>query len=305
MISLIRFFEKEEYLNDFLNGHLYMNSIGHFWTLGQPNPQDDLLEGVIETMNAGDFDSQYGMGVSDFFGSHLLLPIMNRLEGYQFVHLLCFYMHEYDPELQVAVSIPASARGLGKYAVRIKNVQSFVDILFEKIKNENRYGLMGPIQYRQLTEQIEYMDCFDKSITHRDEHEWRFALIPDFEKAKEEAAKLERANADRREGQGMPIRYDRHFYFDVGNLRSIAEVVDAEKLITDPGKTYGNEYRTVDHLPYDSEIRKKCLEKYSSMGLPVPYQAYPDQYVGWSPRKAFRDKVAEIDRGIKPCLIIG
>lgn len=72
MYSLIRFFEKEKYLNDFLNGHLYMNSIGHFWTLGQPNPQDDLFEGVFETMSATELDGKYGSDLIGTFGSHIL-----------------------------------------------------------------------------------------------------------------------------------------------------------------------------------------------------------------------------------------
>lgn len=304
MISLIRFFEKEEYLNDFLDGHLYMNSIGHFWTLGQPHPQDDLFEGVFETMSATELDSRYGSNITEAFGSHILLPVMNRLEGFQFVHILCFYMHEYDPQLHLVTKISESIKGLGKYAVRIKDVQNFVDILFEKIKKENLYGLMGPISYRKLDEEVEYMDCFDKNIAHIDEHEWRFALIPDFEKAKKDAENLRKQNEERAKNPGcMPLTYDEHIYFEVGDLRELTEVVDADELVS--GKTYGIGWKTVDKLPYKWEDRKKLLENYHEIGLPIPYQAYPEQYVGWCPRKAFRDKVMQIDNGVKPLLTIG
>lgn len=303
MISLIRFFEKEEYLNDFLDGHLYMNSIGHFWKFGQPHPQDDLFEGVFESVAAFELDRKYGTDLSGSFGSHIMLPVMNRLEGFQFVHILCFYMHEYDPELKLVTKIPTSIKGLGKYAIRIRDVQSFVDILFKKIRKENLYGLMGPITYRHPNEEIEYTDCFDKNITHMDEHEWRFALIPDFEKAKNEAVVLRHANVEKAL-EKMPLVYDQHIYFEVGDLRKLAEVVDADKLISDPGKTYGRDYKKVDRLPYKWEERKKLLEDFYRMGLPIPYQAYPEQYVGWGSRAAFRDKVMEIDNGVKPLIII-
>ena len=36
----------------------------------------------------------------------------------------------------------------------------------------------------------------------------------------------------------IPLVYDQHIYFEVGDLRKLAEVVDADKLISDPGKTY-------------------------------------------------------------------
>ena len=304
MISLIRFFRKEEHLNEFLGGRLYMNSIGHFWKFGQPNPEDDLFEGVFESVEASDLDRKYGTDLSGSFGSHILFPVMNRLAGFQYVHILCFYMNEYDPELKLVTKIPASIKGFGKYAIRIRDVQSFVDILFDKIRNEGLYGLMGPITYRHPNKEIGYMDCFDKNITHMDEHEWRFALIPDFEKAKKEAAKLRRANTEKAQ-EIMPFVYDQHIYFEVGDLRKLAEVVDADVLISNPEQTYGSGYKKVDGLPYKREERMKRLEDYHKMGLPIPYQAYPEQYVGWSPREAFRNKVMEIDDGVKPFIMIG
>lgn len=305
MYSLIRFFEKGKYLNDFLDGHLYMNSIGHFWTLGQPNPQDDLFEGVFETMSVTELDGKYGSDLIGTFGSHILLPVMNRLDGFQFVHILCFYMHEYDPELKQATRIPKEIKGFGNYAIRIKDMQTFVDLLFEKIVRERLYGLMGPVSYRNPTDEIEYMDCFDKNITHQYENEWRFALIPDFEKAKEMAEEQRQYNSNLKPGE-LPKVYDSAVYFDVGDLRDLAEVVDADQLAMDTGKAYGTDYKTVEKLSYKREDRKKLLEMiHENYGLPVTYQAYPEQYVGWSPRKAFRDKVMEIDSGIKPLIIFG
>lgn len=304
MFSLIRFFEKKEYVNDFLDGNLYMNSIGHFWTMGQPNPQDDLLEGTTETLSVEDIKIKYGMEMPESFSSHILMPVMNRVEGYQFVHILCFYLHEYDAALKLATRIPRSIKGLGKYAVKIDNVQAFVDLLLKKIYREHLYGLMGPIEYKNPTEEYEYMDCFNKYKTHQDEHEWRFALIPDFEKAKEEAQKLRYENLNK--DPAKPIsRYDKGIYFKVGDLRHIAQIVDADLLIQDAGKVYGEDYKTVDELPIPWVERRKYIELLQSKRIPVSYQAYPEQYVGYGPREAFREKVFEIDSGVKPIITIG
>ena len=304
MFSLIRFFEEKEYVNDFLDGNLYMNSIGHFWTMGQPNPQDDFLEGTIETLSVEAIKNKYGMEPQESFSSHILIPVMNRVEGYQFVHILCFYLHEYDAALKLATRIPKSIKGLGKYAVKIDNVQAFVDLLYKKIDWERLYGLMGPIEYKDPTEEYEYMDCFNKYKTHQDEHEWRFALIPDFEKAKEEAQKLRYENLNK--DPAMPVsRYDKSIYFKVGDLRHIAQIVDADLLIQDAGKVYGEDYKTVDEMPIPWDERRKYIELLQSKRIPVSYQAYPEQYVGYGPREAFREKVLEIDSGVKPIITIG
>ena len=105
--------------------------------------------------------------------------------------------------------------------------------------------------------------------------------------------------------EDMPSVYDRHVYFEVGDLRKLVEVVDADKLIADPRQAYGANYKTVDKLPYKWEDRKILLDESYQKGLPIPYQAYPEQYVGWYPRKAFRDKVMEIDSGVNPLITIG
>ena len=306
MFSLIRFFEKKEYLNDFLNGHLYMNSLGHFWKMRQPNVQNDLLEGTIEILSEERQEELYGSLLEDDFGSHILLPPMNRLEGFQFVHVLCFYLHEYDSELRQAVAIPKSIREFGKYAVRIRDMESFAKLLCAKIESEKLYGTMGPVQYRKPTEAIPYMDCFDKSIVHEDEHEWRFALIPDFERAKKEAQYLRNKNARNIESHIIPSVYDKAIYFEVGNLRHLSEVLDADNLISDVGATYGKGFKTVKELPYPWSNKKLQIEsKAKSFNIPYTLQENPDQYIGWTPREAFTRKVTEIDSGIKPILTIG
>lgn len=312
MFSLIRFFERQEYMEEFLDGKLYMNSLGHFWKIGQPNPQDDLAEGLVSTMSSVDVDRQFGTKYTEAFGNHILAPFMNRAEGFQYVHVLCFFMHEYDANARKALRVPESMKNFGQYAICIKNMEEFTNRLFQKIKGNNQYGLMGPITYHPMNEILEYEDCFDKSNVHRNEQEWRFALIPDFEEAKKIAAdrkaKLNEMLMKNEHDIDLINGYDNHVYFEVGDLRDIADVIDVRSFINDPGSVYSDKsgrYRTVDKLPYTKEQRKKELDSMRNAGIPLSYDVYPYQYIGWAPREAFKDIVLQIDDTIKPIMILG
>ena len=112
MYDLIRFFEKKEYMEEFLDGNLFMNSLSHFWKLEEA-PQKDVAEGVIETLHKDDFKKQHGSFISDFFGDeHIVLPIMNRSESYKYCHLLCCMLHEYDSLRHEAVRIDSRMKSI-------------------------------------------------------------------------------------------------------------------------------------------------------------------------------------------------
>ena len=298
MYSLIRFFSNHEHLEQFLNGDLYMNSIGHFWNLGT-EPQNDYTEGVGEVLSHEEFKDTYGGDLQAAFGGHITLPLQVRIETYKYVHILCFMMHEYDLENREVISVNPKMGDMGKYAVRITDVQSFVGILFDKLRLNSQYGLMGPMSYHKPSDKSAYRDCFDKNIKYAHEKEWRFALIPNYEMAKVLA----------KNDPSGTIPYDEHIIYSVGDLRAIAEEIDVETLLTNPGKLYKDDrgcFRTVNKMKVASETRKIQLERIRrELGGIIPYQAYPWQYIGWDSREAFRDKVIEIGGGIKPVITMG
>lgn len=296
MFDLIRFFEKKEYVTDFLNGDFYMNSIGHFWGLSSA-VQNDIAEGIGESMDTESFMNQYDENFIQVFDGHLLLPIMNRIEAMKYVHVCCLSLHEYDDNAKIVSTIPSEMRKMGNYAVRIKNMQVFVDRIFKKLKSKGLYGLMGPVDYHAPSEKNRYMDCFDKYTNHAFEKEWRFALIPDYNRARKLAADDENRI------------YDEHTIFKIGEINDIAEEIDINLLFNNIGKLYstnGTAYKVVDEMPILWKKRKVEIEKMINAGIPFFYDAYPNQYVGWSPRESFRDKIMELDNGkFKPVLTIG
>ncbi|WP_034445770.1 hypothetical protein [Butyrivibrio sp. AE2032] len=105
------------------------------------------------------------------------------------------------------------------------------------------------------------------------------------------------------------IPYDEHTIFSVGDLSTIAEEIDVDTLLDDPGKLYKDDkgpFKAVDKMTVSEEIRRKQLDHiHKELGIGIPYHAYPWQYIGWAPREAFRNKVIELGGGIKPVITIG
>ena len=223
---------------------------------------------------------------------------MNSLEAMKYCHVCCLSFHEYDDNQRIVVQIPYDMRKMGKYAVIVRNVQKFVDTIYDKLINKKLYGLMGPITYHAPTEELEYADLFDKYDNHSHEKEWRFALIPDYERAK----KLAKEDVNR--------QYDEYCYFNIGDIRHIAEEVDIDTLFNDIGALYTKntvKYSAVKEMPTPWAIRRKEIEKIrSSSRIPIAYDSYPNQYVGYGPREAFRNIIMSIDDGaFKPMFTIG
>ena len=187
-----------------------MNSIGHFWKLGN-EPKNDINEGIGETISVTDYAEKHGFDFREDFGDHIILPIMNRPEAIKYVHILCMFLHRYDPVKRETERIDQRMKVFGSYAVRVHNLEAFTARIFENLQKNGQYGLMGPVDYHDLTEQSPYRDCFDKNEIHSFEKEWRFAVVPDYEKAREHVAG--NVNDD----------YDKHCTFTIGDIRSLAE----------------------------------------------------------------------------------
>lgn len=297
MYDLIRFFNKPEHVQSFLDGELYMNSIGHFWKHGDET-RNDICEGVGETLSAEEYATKYGIDFRNDFGDHIILPIMNRPEIIKYVHIVCFVLHRYDPSKREVERIDTRMRNFGEYAVRVHNLEAFNSRIFEKLQENGQYGLMGPVDYHDLTEKSTYRDCFDKDSLHSFEQEWRFAVIPDYEEAKQRIA----SNPEE--------IYDEHHTFSIGDIHGFAEEIDVDTLFREPEKYYrtknGQKYKPVDKLTITLEEQQKIFDVFhKKTGLPLPYDANPKQYVGWGGREEFRNKVLQLDGRIKPLLVIG
>ena len=85
MHILTRFFSQKKFLDAFISGKLYMNTLNYFWNNGFEE-QKDIFEGVVCTVPVKDFN-----GFPMDFQAAQASDYHFRAEGYKFCNVLCFY----------------------------------------------------------------------------------------------------------------------------------------------------------------------------------------------------------------------
>ena len=113
-------FMRREYLQSFLDGQLYLNSIGFFWSHGFEK-QSDFFEGASE------MGSSCNMPFPDNLKKNIKGSVVYRLNAYKYWNVLCFYKQEYDPVKKQVLRVDKRMKPFGDVAVRIKYLNSFVD----------------------------------------------------------------------------------------------------------------------------------------------------------------------------------
>lgn len=201
MHNLLKFISKKKYLEDFLNGKLYMNSLNYFWENGF-DEQKDIFEGVVSTVPVKDM---YAFPIG--FQSIQACDYRFRAEGYRYCNVLCFYKLRYSmngPFVNYTYSKNMSQ--FGEYVVFITNESEFLRRVQKAAEKRDFKFLCGDVRYHQLKKDgsptkegnqmilkaserlfdiaeleqrglhIVIRDCFDKSIKYREQQEWRIAL---------------------------------------------------------------------------------------------------------------------------------
>lgn len=297
MYDLYRFFEKQEYVDSFLKGYIHVTSIGHFWENGFTG-QKDFTEGLMAVVDASDSAGNSGYDfVSTFGKEHILLPIMHRMEAMKYCHIACFVLHRYDEQNEECELLDSNMRSFGGYAVRIKNLESFVNRIFLKLRNNRDYGLVGPVDYHNIKMQDSYRDCFDKLEIFSHQKEWRFAYLPNYEELKN----FSNSNPER--------SYDHMCDFKIEDIHDIAEQVNVDDVFSNIGSLYrgkNGSYTAVKTLRVPLLEERAMQEQIQNIGIPYSYDANPFQYVGYAPRSAFRAKIMDLCPGyFKPIITIG
>lgn len=149
LLYFIKFFEKEEYAEEFVAGQLYLNTLSYFRRveeLGEGGRQDN-AEGLAAWLQPG----RTSIKISNPLLSHLSIrsqdlaePVSIRFDAHDNLHLLCLYAiyingvkfignsFECSPdqlqEIKKQLAIDPRCLGLGKYAV-VMPAKSFIDHL--------------------------------------------------------------------------------------------------------------------------------------------------------------------------------
>lgn len=249
-----------------------MSALGYFWENGFES-QKDFNEGTVQ------MQSPRQSPLPQNWRSLINGSVRYRLEAYKYCNLLCMVMHHYNTYQQQTERFDERMRNYGEYAVRITDIEEFLNRVFQKAKVQGDYCLAGPMNYLPNNTVRDGTDCFDKLLEFAWQKEWRIAYIHDIEQLKCLA-------------EVDPIRsYEEPYTLEIGDISDIAEIVRAKDIFDTPQNIYKG-YKVVDKV--EPMVWPEPLRL---MGMPAPYQWSASYYLGWGDRASFQNKVIEIDGG--------
>lgn len=160
---LLKFMSCEDYVNDFLSGHLYMNCLDYFWNEYRPRKADgkgenpvpgqmDLFEGVYGTSDVDTF------GFEKELKGALVSDISMRAEGYKYCNVHNYYRLDYQPDRSGGIgwkSSSARMRDFGDYVAIIADETEFLRRVHAAASGEGFEYLCGSVHYRQPKRQGE------------------------------------------------------------------------------------------------------------------------------------------------------
>lgn len=174
---LLKFISKKEYVEDFLDGNLYMNSLynlrgekpvedarmkkeAYLKAHPEVNP-DSIAIPIQRTLSHGAEDILegsigYGSNISfndKNFEEHLLSDPIFRAVGFQYCNVLCFYRLDYTyrrshGETSIFYKIPCKKMSeFGEYVVIIKNKKKLLKRISRALKDMKYLYLCGNVDY--------------------------------------------------------------------------------------------------------------------------------------------------------------
>lgn len=213
MIEYYRFFSKKNYAEEFLNGNLFMNNLGYFWTNGFEG-QRDFNEGSVITMTPQ----------QNPFPNDLVKAIKGnlptRMIGYRYCNICSFTRLIVNNKRKYVVKFDRKIKDFGDYVVRIKNFDEFLKRVINATMLNGDMAIGGPVMYVEPSAQ-QRLNCFCKLEDYNWQFEWRIAYLHDIETLKQDA-KIKRSLQDL--FQWHP------FTLNIGDLSDICELFPAEDM---------------------------------------------------------------------------
>jgi len=128
----LRVFDNEQYMNDFLDGKIYMNRLSYFAVLegDKEDNRADPREALVAIWQPSDVTIEVnGRVLTSIAG-----PIESRQKNNEHLHLFCLFTGatsesnflnpaEYIQEMQADFSVPEECANLGGYYVVVHNTQ--------------------------------------------------------------------------------------------------------------------------------------------------------------------------------------
>lgn len=203
----MKHFQTKEYAEQFMEGKLYLNSLGFFRAINKgasidtQNKQNDVFEGSVP-IKKDSLTNQVYSALGDI-DKYLAYDPVFIFEEYKYFHLLCCSTIDFDQKGYTIINSQMMTE-FGNYHVLVYNRVAFQDRIVNAISqfpdffyqcgkvryhNPTLYGtIKQPIQSISLSPQEGFSyyeigskrscirDCFDKSSSYSHQREWRLIL---------------------------------------------------------------------------------------------------------------------------------
>lgn len=126
-----KLFSNPEYMNDFLDGKIYMNAMGYFKELeASEGTKADNLEGISSYLQSENLVIDVGFGGKEIRLTGLVGPVTFENQAYRYLKVFCMYSPELDPnhidrDMQNIRPTKQMVHDFGEDLVWIYNVREF------------------------------------------------------------------------------------------------------------------------------------------------------------------------------------
>lgn len=271
MFDLMKF-TVSKYVDDVLDGNLYMNSLGYFWEKGFEG-QRDFSEGTEyyaspNSLELGEL-TPYTLGN---------IGMLN--DNYKYVNVFCMY--RLDRYLNQVHRINKRILDFGEYAIHIHNADAFIARVIKAAALHNDMKCCcGDVHYYQYFDEnnVKYnYGCFYKTMVFDYQREWRIALLNNY------TSLLAKAHTN----IGEP--FIEPFVLRIGSIRDIATVVASTEIITHQRKFFTGS-SIVDKIERKSELTPQLADEWFFKGFAFPRNALDGAYWGNCDNSSFNGAV--------------
>lgn len=291
---LLKYISKKEYVDDFMAGKLYMNSLYYFWNEyplekakqekekiiketganpddvlvpiegGLNNQQADIYEGTIAFGKDEDFES------SEFKG-HVLMDSAYRAVGYGYCDVLCFYRLDYSIIDRLISYSVGNMSGFGEYVVIVDNQSELIRRINKASEALGFKYLCGNVTYRRPKLNGVPIEINRPHIALKSE------LAIDISSKMTGSSIISTRDAfmkmdkykDQNEWRVALYRGAKEteaYQLDIGDIRDIAHWVKAENMMTEVDRLIGKGARAFCNGFYGNISRKEMKEKFYLLG---------------------------------------
>lgn len=198
----IRFFSREEYADNFIKGHLYLNTLRYFKGVEQSDGRGDPHEGVshwFQPKDIGSFrlEASNGMNIN-MVGSDFSRPLMIQPSHIEKINVFCLYAYgsyllpkidnktkiwsEYKALAHDLFQISDKCREFGDWAVVIQP-KKFMERIYSNLNLSNKKAKSGLVEYYDDTvfsgEFSLNESPFKKQKRFEYQREFRICVCPD------------------------------------------------------------------------------------------------------------------------------